>query len=429
MTKIAATATAFRDVGRILGRGITEDLRRAPARHARPAVPRTLFDPTRPAVIADPFDGLAQLRAHAVSVNEKLDVWMVARYDEVARAARAHESLSSASGILLRSMSMPGVVSTDEPDHTRLRRITAPAFTPRAVRRLETSLREFVRPGIQALARGDTVDMVPALTVPLPVSAIALLLGIDRRRWAEFEQYSASFTSLFAVRSLTETALVTGRAVPGMLAMRRLIADELDQRTGNAGDDVLCRLRQAMDQGDMSMLEALTAALILLVAGSETTTNLLGILLVQLARDPELFTRLRADRTLIPGAIDEALRWGSPVQWVARTTLRPYEIGATVIPPRSRVVLFYAGANRDPDRFDRPDEFDIDRPASGHLSFGHGTHFCMGAQLSRLEVGIAVNHLLDSVEQIELAGPVAWTTTPSLSGPASVPLRIVRGPS
>ncbi|MDY6999212.1 MAG: cytochrome P450 [Actinomycetota bacterium] len=426
MTVAHALAGALRDSGSMVGRGVLQDLRRTKARHAGSHVARTVFDPTDPDTIACPFPGLARLREQRVAVNERLNVWMLSRYSDVMAAARAHDTLSSASGILLRSMPMPGVVSTDDPDHARLRRITAPSFTPGAVRRLEQLLGELVQPGIDALAGGRPVDLVPAVTVPLPISAIALILGVDDARGGEFQRYSEDFRSVFAVSSLTEVTRSIGRALPGMLAMRGLIVDELDRRTGTPTDDVFGRVRAALDEGDMSMLEALSTALILLVAGSETTTNLLGILLLQLARDPALYDRLRENRDLIPAATEEALRWGCPVQWVGRTALRPYRVGEVTIPPRSRVVLLYAGANHDPDRFDRPDEFDIDRGGAGHLTFGHGAHFCMGAHLARLEVRVALESILDAVERLELAGPVTWTTTPSLSGPTSVPVRAVR---
>lgn len=426
MNSVRAVVGAVRDSGSMIGRGVLQDLRRAKVRHAGPRVARTTFDPTRPDAIANPFPQLARLRAQRVAVNERLNVWMLSRYDDIVAAARAHDTLSSASGILLRSMPMPGVVSTDEPDHSRLRRITAASFTPGAVRRLEDTLGDLAKPGVEALLGGETVDVVSSLTVPLPVAAIALILGVDEARRGEFQRYSEDFRSVFAVSSLAEVTSSTRRALPGMLAMRSLILDELDRRTSAPTDDALGRVRQALDEGDMSMLEALTAALILLVAGSETTTNLLGILLMQLACDPRLYDRLRENRNLIPAATEEALRWGCPVQWVGRTTLAPYTIGDITIPPRSRVVLFYAGANHDPDRFDRPEDFDIDRGGAGHVTFGHGAHFCMGAHLARLEVRVALNQILDAAERIELAGPVTWTTTPSLSGPTSVPIHVVR---
>ena len=252
--------------------------------------------------------------------------------------------------------------TTDNPDHDRLRRAIAPAFTPAAIRRLEERLGEFVTPGLDTLAVGDVVDMVQALTVPLPVSAIAVLLGVDRSRWQDFREWSNDVTTLFGVRTPTDLTLVTGRALPNILALRNLIDGEMRTRTEES-DDILALLRRARTERLMSPVEALSAAMLLLVAGNETTTNLLGSILIALAGNPDLYTRLRADRTLIPRAIEEGLRWGSPVQWVARTALAPYTVGDAVIPARSRVVLFYAGANRDPARFDNPDEFDIDRKA------------------------------------------------------------------
>lgn len=420
---MAATVDIARDVGRMIGQGALRDLRRTPARRAARNVARTTFDPTTPAAIADPYPALTRLRAHPVHVNEKLNVWMLARHADVTAAARAHHVLSSGSGILLRSAPLPTVVTTDGADHERLRRIIAPSFTPSAIRRLAAALDEFVTPGVDALVRGDVVDAVPALTVPLPVSAIALMLGVDEARWQDFRVWSQDVTSLFAVRSPADLALTTGRALPGMLALRGLIVGEMRRRHHTDSDDILGRLSRSVTHGEMTLLEAVSAALLLLVAGNETTTNLLGTLLVVLARDPNLYARLRDQRELIPAAIEETLRWGSPVQWVGRSTLAPYPVGDTVIPARSRVVLFYAGANRDPQRFDDPDRFDVDRKPHGHTGFGHGTHFCMGAHLARLEVTVALNQLLDRVAHLELAGPVSWTTTPSLSGPTSVPLR------
>ena len=173
-------------------------------------------------------------------------------------------------------------------------------------------------------------------------------------------------------------------------------------------------------------VESFLYSLILLVAGNETTTNLLGMLLMHLARDPELFEELKADRTLVPRAVEETARWGSPVQWVTRVATAPYEVGGTVIPAGGKVVLFYASANRDPRKFSDPDRLDIHRDTTGHLAFGHGLHFCLGAHLARLETITAVNHLLDEVDGLELAGPVRWGTTPSLQGPASLPVRIRR---
>lgn len=419
----SSAAMTVRETMRMVTQGTYRDLRRPPTRRATSAVPRTRFDPTSPEAIADPFPAMARLREHPVQINEKLNIWMLARHEDVLAATRAHDTLSSASGILMRSAPMQTVVTTDNPDHDRLRRLMSPSFTPSAIRQLESTLREFATPCVESLCRGDVVDLVPALTVPLPVSAIAAMLGVDRSRWQDFRLWSHDVTSLFAARAAADLAVIMGKALPGILSLRKLIADELRLRRSEPSDDILGRLQKALSDGDMTIVEVLAAAMVLLVAGNETTTNLMGILLIQLARNPELFDRLRSDRALIPGAVEEAVRWGSPVQWVARTALAPYRVGSTVIPARSRVVLFYAGANRDPRRFEDPDRFDITRKPLGHIAFGHGAHFCMGAHLARLEVVVALNALFDRIENLELAGPIRWTTTPSLSGPTSLPVR------
>jgi cytochrome P450 len=432
---LPVAASTMRDFGLMIGQGAVRDLRRARVGSVARSVPRTHFDPTDTDTIRNPFPALERLREHPVHVNEKLNVWMMARHEDVTAAARAHDVLSSSSGVLLRSTVMPSVVSTDEPDHARLRRVLAPYFTPSAMRRLEGSLTQFVNPSVDALARGEVVDMVPALTVPLPVSAIALLLGIDRSRWRDFRVWSNGVTALFGASTLGAVTMTIGHALPGILSLRGLIVDELHRRRTSATcrrpggseehDDVLGGISKALAAHEITPLEALSAALIVLIAGNETTTNLLGILLIQLATDPDLYARLRDNRDLIPAAIEETLRWGSPVQWVTRTTLASYEIADTVIPARSRVVLYYAGANRDPLRFPDPDRFDVQRNPVGHTGFGHGSHFCMGAHLARLEVVVALNGLFDRIAGLELAGPVKWTTTPSLSGPTSVPVRAV----
>lgn len=419
----SSVVDTMRQTVRMVTQGTYRDLRRPRTRRATASVPRTTFDPTAADAVADPFPAMQRLRESPVHVNEKLNVWMLARHEDVVAATRAHDTLSSASGILMRSAPMQTVVTTDNPDHDRLRRLTSPSFTPAAIRRLESTLRDFATPCVESLCRGEVVDLVPALTVPLPVSAIAAMLGVDRSRWQDFRLWSHDVTSLFGARASADLAVIMGKSLPGILSLRKLIVDELRLRGDDHDDDILNRLKSALATGDMTILEALSAAMVLLVAGNETTTNLLGILLIQLARDRQLFEELSADRGLIPGAVEEALRWGSPVQWVARTALQPYRVGETVIPARSRVVLFYAGANRDPRRFENPDRFDPARKPLGHIAFGHGSHFCMGAHLARLEVTVALNALFDRVQSLELAGPVTWTTTPSLSGPTSLPVR------
>jgi cytochrome P450 len=407
--------------------GVWQDLRRPRARSASAAVPRTSFDPRRPENIADPHAALARLREHPVVVNEDLDVWMMSRHRDVHAATRDNETFTSREGVVLRSFALKTVVFVDPPDHTRLRKIAVPLFTKRAVRDLERDIAELAADGIAPLRSGEVVDMVRSLTIPLPINVIAAMLGIPRDQWPGFRAVSEQFSGILGPSTAAEMIGLMGSAVPAYVRFRSFIEAEMRSRAVEPAQDLITRFQQAEAAGELSDSEAFIYALLLLIAGNETTTSLLGILLMKLAQEPRLFAELKADRSLVPGAVEEALRWGSPIQWVTRTLTTDHEIGGAVIPQGGRVMLFYSGANRDPARFDDPDRFDVRRDTSGHVAFGHGLHFCLGAHLARLEAITAVNRLLGEADGLELAGPVSWSTTPSLSGPVSLPIRIRRG--
>ncbi|MEB3030824.1 cytochrome P450 [[Mycobacterium] nativiensis] len=419
-----AARTAISDLGRPIAVGALRDLRRPRARSAPRSVPRTTFDPTLPDSIANPYPDFERLRDHPVVVNERLGAWMLGRYQDVYTAARDNETFSSASGIMLRSTPGPSVITSDPPNHERLRQVAQPWFTKKALASVESEIRELAAGGVSELKHGQVVDMVPALTVPLPINVIAQMLGVPRDQWAQFRAVSEQWAQIFSPRSVPEILRLAATSVASYVQLRSFVADEMRRRAGHGGTELLDRLRAAVDRGEISDQEAFFYSLILLVAGNETTTNLLGMLLIRLAQDPELFDQLRADRSLLRATVEETARWGSPVQWVTRSTTTAHEIDGTVIPPGARVVLFYASANRDPRRFEDPDRFDIHRPQAPHLAFGHGIHFCLGAHLARLEVVTAIDQLLDEVSGLELAGPVRWGTTPSLQGPVSVPLQV-----
>lgn len=409
--------------------GAIRDLRRPRVRSAPSNVPRTTFDPTLPESIADPFADLAELRQRPVWVNEHLGVWMLARHADVHAATRDNATFTSRDGVTLRSFETSAVIFVDPPDHTRLRHIAAPMFSKREVGSLAAGIRDLAADGVAALKAGEVVDLVSALTIPMPVNVIAQLLGIPHEQWPSFRALSDHFANIGGPRTAGEMVGLVGTALPAYVKFRSMIAGELQRRATEPADDLLTGLHAAMENGDLSEPEAFFYTLILLVAGNETTTNLLGMLLLKMARDPELFAELKADRGLIPAATEEMARWGSPVQWVTRTLTRDHPVGGAVIPRGARVALFYAAANRDPEKFADPDRFDIHRKPTGHLAFGQGLHFCLGAHLARLEVVTAVNQLLDEVDSLELAGPVRWSTTPSLRGPVSLPVRVKRAAS
>jgi len=421
---IASAARTFvTDLGLPFAEGAYRDLRRPRVRTVPAAVARTTFDPTLPDMIANPYPELERIREHPVVVNERLGVWMLGRYHDVDAAVRADETFSSADGITLRSAPLKAMIVSDKPDHTRLRRITAPMFSRKAIAALTSDIGLLATHGEAALKHGDVVDMVPALIIPLPINVIAQILGVPCEQWEGFRAVSQVWAQAFSPRTGSESMRLMASSAKAYVQLRSFVDAELRGRSALPADDLLGALRVAIDAGELTEQEAFYYVVLILVAGNETTTNLLGMLLIRLARDPELFAELRADRSLLPAAVEETARWGSPVQWVTRSTTAPYEIGGTVIPRGGRVVLFYASANRDPRKFEDPDRFDIHRATTGHLAFGHGIHFCLGAHLARLETVTAIDCLLDEVDGLELAGPVRWGTTPALQGPVSVPVR------
>lgn len=423
---VSAARSSVTDLWRPVATGAYRDLRRPRANAAPASVPRTAFDPTLAQNVADPYPELRRIREHPVVVNERLGVWMIGRYDDVHAAVRNNLMFSSRDGIMLRSFVASAVLTADPPDHTRLRHVTAPMFSKRSVQTLTTDIRALAGEAIRPLQDGDVVDMVSALTIPMPINVIATILGISREQWPAFRAVSNKFARLFGPRSIHEVVRYIGSLLQSYVQMRSFLDAEMLRRVGESADDLLGHLQSAKQTGELTDQEAFFYALILLIAGNETTTNLLGMLLIRLAADRELFMELKADRSLLRAAVEETARWGSPVQWVTRTATAPYQIGDTVIPKGAKALLFYASANRDPAKFDEPDRFDIHRDTTGHLAFGHGLHFCLGAHLARLEVVTAVDYLLDELDGLEVAGPVRWGTNPSLQGPVSVPLRIRR---
>ncbi|KAA8946829.1 cytochrome P450, partial [Mycobacterium sp.] len=192
------------------------------------------------------------------------------------------------------------------------------------------------------------------------------------------------------------------------------------------GDDIISAMLVSRDGGTVTDQELFWLSLMLLVAGNETTTNLIGSLLVALAENPTGYQRLRADPALIDSAIEEAVRWSSPVQHLYRMAAADYTVGSTTIPAGSRVLLLFAAANRDPRKYPDPDVFDIGRNAGDHLGFGSGIHHCLGAKLARLETRVVLEELLPRVRRIHTLGPVVWHDNPTVHGPRRLLLHLER---
>ncbi|WP_336321891.1 cytochrome P450 [Streptomyces lavendofoliae] len=363
--------------------------------------------------VADPYPYYARLRergpVHHVRTSLGNDVWLIVGHAE-ARAALADPRLSKAPSTAGRRMLDEDVVGPyllvlDPPDHTRLRGLVAREFTGRRVEALRPWVRRVADELIDAMEPRGRADLVDALAFPLPITVICELLGVPA---ADRDAFRAWSTEIVApTGGAFETSAV--HALSGYL-------DALieDKRRSRPADDLLSALlRTRAEDGDrLSAAELRAMAYLLLIAGHETTVNLISGGVRALLAHPDQLAALRADFGLIDGAVEEMLRYDGPVETgTARFAREPVPVGDTVIPAGAAVLVGIAAGDRDPARFPDPDRFDIRRDTTGHLAFGHGIHHCLGAPLARLEGRVAVRALLERFPALALdpeAGPPDW---------------------
>lgn len=388
--------------------------------------------------IQDPYSLYRQLRTEVpvreVIMPRGLKVWLVTRYAD-ARDALAdpllHKDMREARDLFERHAT-GGTVSTfgrelgahmlnsDPPDHTRLRKLVATAFTMRRVELLRPRIEQLTDDLLADLAGQDRVDLVDAFAFPLPVTVICELLGVPQHDRDEFRAWSTALVS-------ADDVVVVGKAAQDMAAyLTELIAGKRD----NPADDMLTALIHARDEGDdrLTELELVSMAFLLLVAGHETTVNLIANGVLALLRHPDQLATLRADPALLPGAVEEFLRYESPVNLATlRYTTAPVQLGGVEIPEGEFVLVSLGAGNRDDERFADADRLDVARAAGGHLAFGHGIHFCLGAPLARLEGQVAIGRLIDRFPDLALAvapEDLRWRNSVLLRGLESLPVRL-----
>jgi len=286
----------------------------------------------------------------------------------------------------------PAIMGVDPPIHTRLRKLVNRAFTPRLIAALESRIRAITSELVAAgTARGE-FDLVSDLASPLPVTVIAEMLGVEPERRADFRQWGDAIVNAHGgVQSEAERARVRQLN----LTFRSYFQEKVETRRTHPQGDLITALVQAQeDQQMLSTEEILVLIAFLLLAGSETTTNLIGNAMVVLEDHPQEMTKVRANPTLIDNVIEETLRYEGPIQSMPRHILREVQIAGTTIPAGAVVVPLFASANRDENKFPHPDRFDLTRDTEGHVGFGYGIHYCLGAPLARLEAKIALAELL-----------------------------------
>jgi cytochrome P450 len=367
-----------------------------------------------PAILPDPYPVLAGLRDASpfaefdgafVVVGRHADCSAVLR-NPAASSERDKSTLAMASAAPRRTRDRPSFLSLDPPDHTRLRRLVAKAFTPRTVARLEPRIRAITGDLLTAAAAAGQLEVISQLAYPLPVRIISELLGVPVEDHPRFAGWSArlahSLQPDFGLDPVAAKARAEAAAVAGdefAVYFRELIAI----RRAEPAADLLSAMIAAEDDGQrLAEDELIATCVLLLVAGHETTVGLISNAMLALLRHPDQLALLQDDPGLAVGAVEETLRYDAPVQMTARVARGGMDIGPLTAPDGALVLLLLAAAGRDPEAFSAPDMFDIRRGATGHLAFAAGPHFCLGAPLARLEAAIALEAFARRVKRPRL---------------------------
>lgn len=394
------------------------------------------YDLSAPLVRADPWSLYATLRdAPGVHRVGPADHYLVARYADVIDAlARVDdfsslemanqlgpiEALGALTGVESRDLP-PTIISSDDPIHNRLRLIMQGRFSPRAVGDIEGRVRELTDSLIADIVERGECDLVRDFTIPLPVIVIAQILGIDEERFEDFKRWSDALIAIANSRGEERQAHLVE-----IMQLVQYFLEMVERRRVEPADDLLGVLVEAERDGDkISTPEVLAFAVLLMVAGNETTTNLIGGMVEVLMDRPDQLDKLVTDPSLARNAVEEGLRYCSPVQGLFRNATRDVDLGGTRIPEGAPLMVCYASANRDPAVFEDPDRFDIERDARRHVAFGRGLHFCLGANLARREARIAIEKLLPLLPRFRRTREEKdWVPSWFLRGPKTLPLAL-----
>ena len=345
-------------------------------------------------------------------INMMADMALVARYADVKAVLLDHANFSSAQlsdSAFEEQNSLfgedPSMLVADPPVHTRLRKLVSRDFTPRRIRELEPRIHEITNQLLDAVQRKGSLDVMAYVANALPVMVIAEMLGVPPAMYQTFKHWSDKI--------IESDNVLPGMPIPddikqAMSELRAFFAEEIDKRRGKPGTDLVSALVAAHEQGEsLSAGELQAFVILLLLAGNETTTNLIGNGTLALGRHPEQMAMLRQKPELMPQAIDEMLRYDGPVQSTFRTAIRDTNVGGTLIKAGMGAFVMVAAGNRDPAHYPNPDKFDITRNPNDHLAFGEGIHFCLGSGLARLEGAIAIGAMLKRFPKLRLAKPDA----------------------
>ena len=382
---------------------------------------------------SNPYPFYARLRKEQpviqVTTPDGNLAWLITRYDDALNAFRDKRLSKDIANLGEKPPWVPkyfeplarNMLDLDDPDHARLRTLVHKAFTPKLIETLRTSIENITEELIESAKRRGRMDLIAEFALPLPVAVISQMLGIPKREQDKFHRWSKTIVSS---QSSKIGAL---KAIPSVISFLRYIRRLVRLRQMHPENDLITAMIQAEEAGDrMNTDEMLAMIFLLLIAGHETTVNLIGNGMLALFAHPEQMEKLRADSSLVTSAVEEILRFESPVEMATeRYTKEKIEISEVAIPAGARVYVVIASANRDEQQFERAEQFDITRSNNRHLSFGIGTHYCLGAPLARMEGQIAITALLKHMGKLRLRVPyseIRWRPGLVLRGIKALPV-------
>lgn len=393
--------------------------------------------PTNPAITLvegafygnDPEPYFAWMRANApVYWDEAGQVWGVTRYHDLKEVSKDPATFSNAGGIRPNFGPLPMMIDMDDPAHWDRRKLVNRGFTPRRVRDSEPRIREVCHEIIDAVIEQGECDLVADVAAPLPMIMIGDALGVAPEDRADLLRWSDDMVTAQSGATTTEEQLVT--AATAFAEYQEYAGRTIAARRAEPTDDLMSILVHAEVDGDrLEDDEIVHESLLILVGGDETTRHVISGGMLELLRHPDQYRRLQEHRDLIPSAVEEMLRWVSPLKNMARQATRDVELRGQQIREGEKLLLLYPSANRDEDVFERPNEFDIERHPNEHVAFGFGSHYCLGNSLARLELRVMVETLLDRLVDLELAtDDVPQRPANFVSGPVTMPVRFRPGP-
>ncbi|MBV6762899.1 cytochrome P450 [Rhodococcus opacus] len=394
------------------------------------------FDPWDPAHVDDPIAVYTMMReTEPMHWNAKRRLWFATRFDDVALVLRDHENFSSAQynidkphmterpvdGDRYQAFKGPTMVTTEPPEQRRLRRGSAPAFSTRGLDRLADRIREIADRLLDRVEGDEGMDAIADFAYPLPVYAIAELLGVPREDQDEFLELALADRGSpahdpHASKETLERTAAHGRR------LREFVEDVIEKKRRLPGEDLISALLTSQREDGLAHAEMIDTIHLMMEAGHITTVNLIGNGLDVLLDRPEDMEAIRNDPGLAPPAVQECLRYVGPVQFTGRTAIRDTVVGGSLVKAGESVIPLIPAANRDPLQFTDPEEFRIDRRPNRHLALGIGVHVCIGASLARVETEIAFTRLLTRFPHLRRAGETAWNTSFELRGRTTLPV-------